>query len=108
MLSRLSFKNKRAGRPKRAAFYLRWARQIRRKRVAYARAMLWDTLKLAQRQKARFEELAKLHDVPVAEMAPLPPIPELPGQKWVEHLQDMGDLKDPVIAPAASIGEARA
>lgn len=101
MLTRLSFKNPRAGRPSRAAFYLRWHRMIRRKRVAYARAQLADTLALAQRQIARFEALAVAHDVPVEFMAPLPVVSALPGREWVEFKQAMGDLREPV-KPAPS------
>ena len=96
MLHRVSFKNPRAGRPRRAAWWLRAGRMIRRKRVAYARAQLADTLKQAKRQIARFEELAVRHDVPVDFMAPIPPIPELPGREWVECLQNMGELREPV------------
>lgn len=96
MIDRLSFKSRKAGRIKRAAFYIRWGRLIRRKRVAYARAQLCDTLKLAQKQMARFEYLAARKQVPVAPMEPLPVVPALPGKEWVECLQGMGELR-PVV-----------
>ena len=96
MIQRLSFKNRNAGRQTRAAFYLRWARLARRKRVAYARAQVADTMKALQRQIARYEALALAYDVPVAPTPPLPVLPTLPGVEWVEFRQWQGELKDPV------------
>lgn len=96
MISKLSFDNPRRGKQPRANIFLRAGRILRRKRVAWDRAQVWDTYKLLKRQIARMEAAAKRHDVPLDTMAPLPPIPPLPGQLWVDHLQDMGPLKDPV------------
>lgn len=101
MIKRLSFKNPNAGRQRRAAFYLRWARLARRKRVAYSRAQVADTLKHLKRQITRYEALAKAYAVPVDPIAPLPSIPDLPGDDWVNLRQAMGELKPPVKpAPA--------
>lgn len=101
MLRKVSFKNRKAGRPRRAAWWLRAGRMIRRKRVAYARAHAWSTLEQAKRQIARFEALAARHDVPIDPVPPLPELSPLPGQKWVDHLQAMGPLREPVKpAPA--------
>lgn len=105
MIQRLSFKNPNRGRQPRANPFLRAWRIIRRKRVAYARAQVADTMKALQRQIARYEALALAYDVPVGAMASLPPIPELPGKLWVEHLQGMGELKPPVKPqPADPVG----
>jgi hypothetical protein len=101
MIKRLSFKNPNRGRQPRANPFLRAWRVTRRKRVAYARAQVADTMKALQRQIARYEALAKVYDVPVAPIGPLPPIPTLPGADWVEFKRSMGDLKPPVKpAPA--------
>ena len=101
MLSRLNFKSRNAGRQPRANIFLRAWRLTRRKRVAYARAQVADTMKALQRQIARYEALAKVYDVPVDPVGPLPPIPTLPGADWVEFKRSMGDLKPPVKpAPA--------
>jgi hypothetical protein len=96
MLAKLSFKNPNAGRQTRAAFYLRWARLARRKRVAYARAHVADTMAHLARQIARYEALATTYDVPVARVGPLPVIPLMPGPEWVEFRQWQGELKQPV------------
>ena len=96
MLSKLSFKSRRAGKQPRANIFIRAGRALRRKRVAYARTGAAHALKVAQMEIDRFLHLAAAHDVPVAEMEPLPKLPDLPGQKWVEHLEAMGPLKDPV------------
>lgn len=90
-------RNRNAGRKPRANPFLRAWRMARRKRVAYARAQACDTLKFAQKQIARYEALAKAWNVPVEAMAPIPPVPNLPGDEWVEFLRDMGELKAPVI-----------
>jgi hypothetical protein len=101
MIKRLSFKNPNRGRQPRANPFLRAWRITRRKRVAYARAQVADTMKALQRQIARYEALAKVYDVPVAPVGPLPPIPTLPGADWVEFKRSMGELKQPVKpAPA--------
>jgi len=99
MIKRLNFDNPRRGRQPRANALLRLARTLRRKRVAWDRAQVWDTYKLLTRQIARMEAAAKRHDVPLDQMAPLPPIPLLPGADWVEHRQAMGELR-PVVKPA--------
>ena len=99
MTKRLNFDNPRRGRQPRANALLRLARTLRRKRVAYERAIVWDTYKLLTRQIARMEAAAKRHDVPLDTMDPLPPIPLLPGADWVEHRQAMGELR-PVVKPA--------
>lgn len=72
---------------------------LRRKRVAYARIHAWQTLEQAKRQIAKFENLARRHDVPIGPIPPVPELPLMPGREWVECLQDMGDLK-PAIKPA--------
>jgi hypothetical protein len=96
MIQRLSFKNPRAGKQPRANPFLRAWRITRRKRVAYARAQVADTMKALQRQIARYEALALAYDVPVAPTPPLPVLPTLPGSDWVEFRQWQGELKDPV------------
>lgn len=100
-------RNPNAGRKPRANPFLRAWRLARRKRVAYARAQACDTLKFAQKQIARYEALAKAWNVPVEAMAPIPPVPNLPGQEWVEFLRDMGDLREPV-KPAQNTTQAMA
>jgi hypothetical protein len=99
MASKINFNNPRRGRQPRANALLRLARTLRRKRVAYERAIVWDTMKLLKRQIARMEAAAKRHDVPLAAMDPLPALPVLPGADWVEHRQAMGELR-PVVRPA--------
>ncbi len=74
---------------------------INRKRVAWHRGHLADTLALAQRQIIRFEAVAAKLDVPIDPVPPLPVIPTLPGREWVEFKQAMGDLREPV-KPAPS------
>jgi hypothetical protein len=96
MIQRLNFKSGRTGKQTRAAFYLRWARQARRKRVAYERVLVSDTMRLLKRQIARMEATARAHNVPLPPMAPLPALPDLPGREWVEFLADMGQLREPV------------
>ena len=109
MISKLSFDNPRRGKQPRANIFLRAGRLLRRKRVAWDRAQVWDTYKLLQRQIARMEAAAKRHNVPLDAMDPLPPIPVLPGADWVQFRMDMGVLRDPVIAqPAAQCVEASA
>jgi hypothetical protein len=109
MLAKLSFKNPNRGRQPRANPFLRAWRKTRRKRVAYARAQVADTMKALQRQIARYEALALAYDVPVAPTPPLPVLPTLPGADWVEFRRAMGELKQPVkpapdpqAAPATS------
>lgn len=89
-------RNRNAGRKPRANPFLRAWRLARRKRVAYARAQACDTLAHAQKQIARYEALAKAWNVPVEAMAPLPIVPALPGDEWVNFLRDMGPLREPV------------
>lgn len=101
MLGKLNFKNPRRGRQPRANPFLRAWRLTRRKRVAYARAQVADTMKALQRQISRYEALAKVYDVPVAPVEPLPVLPTLPGDDWVNFLRGMGALRDPV-KPAPS------
>lgn len=89
-------RNRNAGRKPKANPVLRLWRQARRKRVAYARAQLCDTLRHAQRQADRYAALAKAWNVPVEAMEPLPAVPSLPSDEWVNFLRDMGDLREPV------------
>ena len=96
MLQKLSFKSGRAGKQPRANLVLRAWRLTRRKRVAYARAQVADSMKALQRQIARYEALARVYDVPVEPIGPLPRIPEMPGDDWVNFLRGMGDLRPPV------------
>lgn len=106
MLNRVNFKNKRAGRPTRAPFYMRWARQLRRKRVAYARTGAAHALKVAQQEICRFHELAQAYDVPVERTGPLPLLAGLPTQEWVEWRRSIGELR-PVVKPPADAIRAR-
>ena len=109
MLAKLSFKNPRRGRQPRANPFLRAWRITRRKRVAYARAQVADTMKALQRQIARYEALAVAYDVPVAPIGPLPVIGPMPGADWVNFLRGMGELKPPVKpAPAPPVNRAGA
>jgi hypothetical protein len=101
MLARLSFKNPRRGRQPRANPFLRAWRLTRRKRVAYERAQVCDTLKHLSRQIARMEAVARAWDVPMEPVGPLPRIPEMPTQDWIEFRRAIGSLKDPV-KPAPS------
>ncbi len=96
MLRNLSFKNPRRGKQPRANTFLRALRRIRRKRVAYERAQVCDTLKHLKRQISRMEAVARAYDVPMAPVPDLPAIPLMPGDDWVEFRRGMGDLKDPV------------
>lgn len=96
MLRNLSFKNPRRGKQPRANTFLRALRRIRRKRVAYERAQVCDTLKHLKRQIARMEAVAKAYDVPMATVPELPAIPLMPGDDWVEFRRGMGDLRPPV------------
>lgn len=96
MLNRLSFKNPRRGKQPRANAVLRTLRRIRRKRVAYERAQVCDTLKHLKRQIARMEAVAKAYDVPMAPVPELPAIPLMPNDDWVEFRRQMGELKPPV------------
>jgi hypothetical protein len=101
MIQRLNFRNPNRGRQPRANPFLRAWRLARRKRVAYARAQVADTMKALSRQIARYEALATIYDVPVAPIGPLPVIPTLPSAEWVNFLTKMGELKQPVKpAPA--------
>lgn len=99
MTQRLNFNNRNRGKQPRANVFLRAGRILRRKRVAYERAIVWDTMKLLQRQIARMEAAAKRHDVPLAAMDPLPALPMLPTNEWVEFKQAIGATK-PVVKPA--------
>jgi hypothetical protein len=107
MIRKLSFANPNRGRQPRANAVLRFARVLRRKRVAWDRAQVWDTYKLLQRQIARMEAAAKRHDVPLDAMSPLPPIPLLPGDDWVQFLRAQGELR-PVVKPAPQAIQATA
>lgn len=98
MIQRLNFKNPRRGKQPRANPLLRAWRITRRKRVAYERAQVCDTLKHLKRQIARMEAVAKAYDVPMDPVGPLPAIPEMPGIEWVNFLSKMGDLKPAVAA----------
>ena len=104
-MKRLNFKNPRAGKVKRAALHMRIARTIRRKRVAYARIGVAQAMKALKMEIARMQHLAKVYDVPIGAMDPLPKIPEMPGEAWIEWRQSLGDLAPVVKAPQA---EARA
>ena len=105
MIQRLSFKNPNRGRQPRANPFLRAWRIARRKRVAYARVQVCDTMKALQRQIARYEALAKVYDVPVDPVGPLPVIGLMPGDDWVEFRRAMGELKQPVKPqPADPVG----
>ena len=101
MTQRLNFNNRNRGKQPRANVFLRAGRILRRKRVAYERAIVWDTMKLLKRQIARMEAAAKRHDVPLAAMDPLPALPTLPTNDWVEHRQAMGVLREPVTSRTA-------
>lgn len=103
MSYKLNFRNPNAGRQPRAHVVLRFLRTLRRKRVAYARAQLCDTLRQAQRQAARFEHLARAWNVPVEAMAALPVVPTLPSTEWVEFRSHLGALRPPVTEPKQAI-----
>lgn len=96
MIQRLNFNNPRRGKQPRANPFLRAWRITRRKRVAYARAQVADTMKALQRQIARYEALAKVYDVPVDPVGALPVIGPMPGDDWVEFRQWQGVLREPV------------
>ena len=64
-------------------------------------------MKLLKRQIARMEAAAKRHDVPLAAMDPLPALPVLPGQDWIEYRQAIGATK-PVVKPAPEAIQATA
>ena len=104
MIQRLNFKNPRSGRQPRANALLRAWRVTRRKRVAYERALVCDTIKHLKRQIARYEALAVAYDVPVAPIGPMPVVPLLPGADWVEFRRSMGDLRPPVQPAPAPAG----
>jgi len=96
MIDRLNFKSRNRGKQPKANPFLRAGRMLRRKRVAYERILVADTMRLLKRQIARMEATAKAHNVPLPAMAPLPALPDLPGREWVEFLASMGDLREPV------------
>lgn len=104
MLAKLSFKNPRRGKQPRANAFLRLWRITRRKRVAYERALVCDTIRQLKRQIARYEALALTYDVPVAPVGPMPVVPTLPGADWVEFRRSMGDLRPPVKPSPAPAG----
>lgn len=91
-------RNPNAGRKPRAIFYRRWARLIKRKRVAFMRLDICSDMERLQKKIARMERVARLRGVPMEPMAPLPVVPSLPGKEWVEHLLHMGELRPPVVA----------
>lgn len=100
-MKRLNFNNPRRGKQPKASMLVQLGRKIRRKRVAYARKAAAENLRIAQRSIDRFIALAARKDVPIDAMAPLPTLPLLPGQEWIECRQAMGDLRPPVKpAPA--------
>lgn len=99
MTQRLNFNNRNRGKQPRANIFLRAGRLLRRKRVAYARLAAAHALKQAQREIDRFQHLSVIHRVPIDHMQPLPILPLLPGQDWVEFRRDMGELA-PVVKPA--------
>ena len=104
-MQHLSFKNRNTGRQPRANVFLRLARTIRRKRVAYARQGAANALRHAQSEIARVYQLAAAHDVPIDAMPVLPVLPVLPGQDWIEFLRSQGVLKDPVKPASPAEGE---
>jgi hypothetical protein len=93
MIQRLNFKSGRTGKQTRAAFYLRWTRQYRRKRAAIALKGLQQALERTQFEYGRLLHIAAVYGVPMEPMGPIPTAPKLPSQAWIEHLQDMGELK---------------
>lgn len=99
-MKRLNFDNPRRGQVKRAAFYLRAIRRAKLKRLEYEHSRVTDLAKRLRRQINQMYAIAKAHKVPLDAMASLPSIPDLPGEKWIEHLQDFGALKAPVKPPA--------
>ena len=101
MIRNLSFNSRNRGKQPRAHILLRAGRLIRRKRVAYARFAAAHAMKQAQREIDRVYHLAAAHDVPLDAMAPLPVLPLLPGQAWIEHRQALGALAPAVIAKPA-------
>lgn len=103
MLRKLSFNNPKRGRQPRAGILRRAGRMLKRKRVAYARFSAAHAMKVAQMEADRFQKLAKFWDVPIDAMGPMPIIPELPNQKWVEHLQAIGKLTPAVNAASAQL-----
>ena len=102
MSSKLRFRAKPNGKPKRAAWYLRLARRIRRKRVAYARLSAHHAREAYIRELKRFHTLALAHNVPVAaiDYTSAPGLPEMPSDEWVELTRDFGELKEPVTQGA--------
>ena len=89
-------RNPNYGKQPRANTLLRALRRIRRKRVAYERAQVCDTLKHLKRQIARMEAIAKAYDVPMDAVPELPAIPLMPNDDWVEFKRGMGELRPPV------------
>ena len=100
MIKKLSFvRTKNTGKPKRAAWWLRMGRVIRRKRVSAARLGAVHAIKHAQREIKRLTHLANVYAVPLEAIQPLPAVPLMPGQDWVEYLRAMGEL-NPAVKPA--------
>lgn len=95
-IGRLSFNNPNRGKQPRAAFWVRWPRLVRRARCAIAQTGLKQAIQRAEREAGRLAHIAHVYSVPIEPMAALPAVPELPTNQWVEHLRDMGPLKDPV------------
>ena len=91
----LNFKRLRKPRP-RAALHVRAWRMLCRKRVAMTRLEAEANRIRYVRSLREMARVAAKLDVPIDPLQPIPAPPELPGQKWVEHLQGMGPLKDPV------------
>ena len=108
MIRKLSFANPNRGRQPRASAFLRLARTLRRKRVAYARFGAAHALKVAQAEIDRFRALAAAYDVPIDAMGPLPVLVLLPGQDWIEFLRSQGPLKDPVRTAPVELQQAGA
>jgi len=107
MIGRLSFKNPNRGRQPRAAFWVRWPRLIRRKRVQIAQTGLRQAIQRAEREAGRLAHIAHAYSVPIEPMAALPAVPALPDQAWIEFLRAQGPLKEPVkpapVEPAEQI-----
>ena len=96
----LNFKRVNRARP-RAALHIRLARMIKRKRVAMTRLEAEANRIRYVRSLREMARVAAKLDVPIDPLQPIPAPPELPGQKWVEHLQGMGPLNPPVVAKPA-------
>jgi hypothetical protein len=106
MIHRLSFKNPNRGKQPRAAFWVRWPRIWRRHRVAIAQTGLAQAIRRAEREAGRLAHIAHVYKVPVTSMDALPAVPDLPSDRWVEHLVGMGELAPVVIVAPPEPAEA--